>query len=461
MRIFLIANLLFLTSLYAAAQLYNTGLVFDDEKYNASWVKPLSRRNDITALPAYYSLKTFCPRPGNQLQMNSSAVWATTWSGLGILNAITTNTTNPEKIASGCFSPAYVMAYIKSAEDLDCQNDLDLFEALNFIYTEPLALHSDINDFCPSRKELNTDQLGLNPVTGGFTRLIEQNMSSAQKIFAVKKSISHNYPVVIGMYCPPSFQNAKTYWQPPEYEKGEYPGQALCIIGYDDKMSGGAFEVINSWGSRWGNDGFMWIRYEDFVKFTKYAYDMFLINKNPGPPNMISGSAQIRLNSEKIIPVLLQTPGNYKATVSLSGGSFFRIYLDKTSSSYVYVFGVDEANEYFRVFPHTDNISPAIIYPDEEIALPGEDNYIQLTGKPGNEKLCILYSLQPLDIAQLLRKLKQMKGDMYDVYENISILTDSKLVKPTDISWAEGELMFSAKPAKETMVLIQIDIRHL
>jgi len=458
MRILLLTNLLFLIALDGVAQLYNTGLVFDDAKYNASWVKPLTRRNDVSELPASYSLKTFCPKPGNQLQMNSSAVWATTWSALGILKAVSTNTTIPDKITAACFSPAYVMAYIKSTDDADCQKDLDLFEALNFIYTEPLALHRDINDFCPSRKELNMDQLVLNPVTGGFSRLIEKNMSPAQKIFTVKKSIAHNYPVVIGMYCPPSFQNAKIYWQPQEYEKGEYPGQALCVVGYDDKMYGGSFEVINSWGSRWGNDGFMWIRYDDFLKFTRYAYDMFLIDKKPGQLEMISGSAQIRLNSEKTIPVQLQTPGNYKAAVPIAGGTFFRIYLNKTSSSYVYVFGVDEANEYFRVFPHADNVSPAIIYPDEEIALPGEDNYIQLTGDPGNEKLCILYSLQPLDIAQLIRKLKQLKGD---IYENISILTDGKLIKSSDISWASGEMQFSAKPAEETMVLIQIDIRHL
>ncbi len=458
MRILLSASLLFLFALDGAAQLYNTGLVFDDDKYNASWVKPLSSRNYISPLPQLYSLKAFCPRPGNQLQMNSSAVWASAWSGLGILKAISANNTSPDKIAEICFSPAYVMAFIKSPDDADCQNDLDLFEALNFIYTEPLALHRDINDFCPSRKELNMDQKDLKTVTGGFTRLIDEMMSPAQKISAVKKSIAHSYPVVVGMYCPPSFQKAKTFWQPPEYEKGEYPGQALCIVGYDDKMYGGSFEVLNSWGSRWGNEGFMWIRYEDFVKFTRYAYDMFLIDQKTGLLNSISGSVLVRLNTEKTIPVKLQTAGKYIATTPLAGGTFFRIYLDKTSSSYVYVFGVDETNEYFRIFPHTDNVSPAIIFPDEEITLPGEDNYIQLTGDPGNEKLCILYSLQPLDINQLLRKLKQLNGD---IHENISILTDNKLIRPTDVTWETEKMQFSSKGNRETMVLIQVDIQHL
>ena len=458
MRVFLITSHLILFTLYSEAQLYNTGLIFDDTKYNNAWVKPFSRHIDLNKIPASYSLKNYCPRPGNQLQMNSSAAWATAWSALGILRAKQSNEINPDKIALNGLSPAFVMAYIKSPDDEDCQKDLDLFEALNFIFSEPQALHRDINDFCPSRKELNQDKKTLQLITGGFTKLIDNEMPPAQKIFTAKKSIAHNYPVVIGMYSPPSFQNAKSFWQPAEYERGEYPGQALCIIGYDDKMYGGSFEVLNSWGSRWGNDGFMWIRYEDFVKFTKYAYDVFLIDNKEGIAKMISGSAQLRSNSEKVFDVKLNKAGNYDITSPLSTGTFFRIYLNKTASAFVYVFGIDESNQYYRIFPHRDSISAAIIYPDEEIAIPGEDNYIQLTGDPGKEKLCILYSLQQLDIAQLLRRLKQMEGD---IYENISVLTDGKLVKPSEITWANAELLFNTKSLEKSIVLIQIDVNHL
>jgi C1A family cysteine protease len=41
---------------------------------------------------------------------------------------------------------------------------------------------------------------------------------------------------------------------------------AICIIGYDNNRYGGAFEVVNSWGSEWGNDGYLWIKYSDFYK---------------------------------------------------------------------------------------------------------------------------------------------------------------------------------------------------
>jgi len=40
-------------------------------------------------------------------------------------------------------------------------------------------------------------------------------------------------------------------------------GHAMCIVGYDDTKFGGAFEIVNSWGDDWGNNGFLWIKYND------------------------------------------------------------------------------------------------------------------------------------------------------------------------------------------------------
>ena len=34
-------------------------------------------------------------------------------------------------------------------------------------------------------------------------------------------------------------------------------GHALCVIGYDDQAK--RFEIINSWGTGWGNNGFFTI----------------------------------------------------------------------------------------------------------------------------------------------------------------------------------------------------------
>ena len=47
-------------------------------------------------------------------------------------------------------------------------------------------------------------------------------------------------------------------------------GHATPIVGYDDSQAGGAgaFLVMNSWGTSWGNSGFFWMPYSVF-KSTK------------------------------------------------------------------------------------------------------------------------------------------------------------------------------------------------
>ena len=49
-------------------------------------------------------------------------------------------------------------------------------------------------------------------------------------------------------------------------------GHAVCIIGYDDNLYGGAFEIVNSWGPNWGNSGYLWIKYSDFYKMYPTFY---------------------------------------------------------------------------------------------------------------------------------------------------------------------------------------------
>ena len=40
----------------------------------------------------------------------------------------------------------------------------------------------------------------------------------------------------------------------------------MTIVGYDDFVNGGSVLVANSWGTQWGNRGFLWIKYKDLRK---------------------------------------------------------------------------------------------------------------------------------------------------------------------------------------------------
>lgn len=56
-----------------------------------------------------------------------------------------------------------------------------------------------------------------------------------------------------------------------------YVGHAFTIVGYDDDITAeyngttlkGAFKILNSWGTGWGNKGYMWIMYDAFYQNSK------------------------------------------------------------------------------------------------------------------------------------------------------------------------------------------------
>ncbi len=55
---------------------------------------------------------------------------------------------------------------------------------------------------------------------------------------------------------------------------------AAAVVGYDDNFGGGAFKIINSWGTSWGCDGYAWLSYE-FVR--KYAWEAWWMTSNRRP----------------------------------------------------------------------------------------------------------------------------------------------------------------------------------
>ena len=59
----------------------------------------------------------------------------------------------------------------------------------------------------------------------------------------------------------------------------------MCIIGYDNYKYGGAFRVVNSWGKQYGDNGFLWIRYNDFKKYARevYLFQLKNIDFNANP----------------------------------------------------------------------------------------------------------------------------------------------------------------------------------
>ena len=260
------------------------------------------------------------------------------------------------------------------------------------------------------------------------------------------------------MYTPKSFESAKEFWQPREKFSPSFAGHALCVVGYDDSKFGGAFEVMNSWGSEWGNDGFMWIRYETFAEFVPYAFELFHINgDNPDAVDM-AGKITIELNSGGQMNVqMTDNPGYYKVSDSYASGTLFQIAIESVESGFLYVFGSDLSKEIFPLFP-SGNMSAALPYKESHVVLPAETQYIEIDNNPGTDFLCIVYSKEDLWLDDIKRQLEAVDGEFID---RVKTVFSDQLVDVGNVSYRPNSVEFFGKSKGKTVIAVILEIGHI
>ena len=66
-------------------------------------------------------------------------------------------------------------------------------------------------------------------------------------------------------------------WRPSGMDESQMGmgGHAMCVIGYDDRKFGGAFQIMNSWGPEWGKNGVAWVKYGDFKNYVSLSNHYF------------------------------------------------------------------------------------------------------------------------------------------------------------------------------------------
>jgi hypothetical protein len=104
-----------------------------------------------------------------------------------------------------------------------------------------------------------------------FLYIFREVTQPRQKIFATRKALMRGNPVLVEMRADDSIRQVSdvTSWEPPRNGTGIYP---LLVVGYDESRN--AFEVMSSWGSHWGDGGYVWISYDSFGKYTDNGYVM-------------------------------------------------------------------------------------------------------------------------------------------------------------------------------------------
>tara|TARA_R110001632_G_scaffold29662_6_gene78599 strand:+ start:2590 stop:4044 length:1455 start_codon:yes stop_codon:yes gene_type:complete len=459
-----------------------TGLDFNQEKYEAIPISaPILTRN-YTGIPKSFSLKPYAPTPGNQGKQPSCVGWASGYGARTIAFAIKNNWKfNTTKINQNAFSPSFIYNQIKSVGDNDCKRGAYIADAMKLMNGTGILMKSDFL-YNPSSCTSKPNSYGIQKASQNkilnFERLARWD-NPYNLVGKVKKALASKNPVVVGMFKYGRLSGPGELWSAPTVpSKG---GHAMVVVGYDDTKYGGAFEIMNSWGTQFRNKGFFWVKYDDFKSHIKTAY--VLVDNAESKPdivdkkiivtktNTIAGEIKLKLsNGKNMIPTLATeakrnfnivkaSETTYSIDKSYSSGTQFRIYLQSKQRGYVYLIGYGSADKSVsKIYPF-DNYSDFFNYSNSEIAIPSEDYYIEFDNKPGRDILCVLYSKEKLDINTIISKAKYGTGDFVS---RVKKAVAYKTYKGDDITFEENRIAFKAATnlSSAKVVPIFIEMNH-
>ena len=440
---------MFLCVIPLFGQTYSTGAILDPAKYEQVDAKPVLLSRNYSSVPRSFSLKKYSPLPESQGQYGTCVGWATAFAARTISESIALNRTDQKQNTTNVFSPIFVYKayYSRIGRNPTGNEGAVISGVLDYIKSEGIVKRAGFeksSDFPSVSLTLYANSRRY-PISD-YVRLSSNfiiTRTSNEMVASIKKSLAESKPVIIGMKVPDSFFYAKNIWKPTEDPEKKYDGHAMCVVGYDDNKEGGAFEIQNSWGTNWGNGGYIWIRYEDFTKWVFEAYE--IIENLANYKDSVSFAASIKIeiyNSNEGMPVSYDRQGFYKTRTSYPSGTDFRFLMTNKHPAYVYAFSADSSTAGTeRIFP-LRGISPVLDYSDSTIAWPGEYDWIRLNNVTGTDYLVVLFSKEQLDISAIERRFASEKGTFS---ERVARAVGSNYIPYKDVQYNAGAMEFSAK----------------
>jgi hypothetical protein len=441
---------------------YGTGCLVDSVRYTQVPMSVPLMRGDYK-VPVSASLKEYCPMPGDQGNFGTCTAWSAAYASRTILYAKRKGISGKEAISSIAFSPFFVYNQIRITSD--CYYGAYISDALYLLKTQGCISHKDFGTEC-EREVRSTDKTKAGKfVIQDYKRLFmygANNNPTGGILKVVKKALSEGKPVVVSMRCFASLEKAKGMWNPPTSNDTNKGYHAMTVIGYDDTKFGGAVEIMNSWGSNWGNEGFIWVKYADFEKNCVEAYELGdfpadpLKESEPQKEIFFAGEINFKKSDGRIMTAALNN-GVYKMKENYYSGTAFQFFVTHQEPVYMYAVGTDLSNKVSVLFPFDKYISPLLSYKRGTVAFPSEDHFLQLDQAKGSDFICILYSKKPLDINDLAKKIEKGTGN---IKERMYQALGNELIPPTQTKYQNEKIGFNLKANKGSVVPLIIEIGH-
>jgi hypothetical protein len=342
----------------AGGQGYATGGFLDKNEFSKAAVYEGLSADDIrNPLPEFVSLAKFAPDRLNQGKQGSCVAWSSAYAAQTILLS-SSRGLNPNQAA---LSPSYMYNQIGLQ---GCQGSY-IIRAMKFMESRggvPFNSFPYDESDCSRNPGSTLDGNAAQAKIHGFNRLTSTEDPDGINIRAVKEHLSAGAPVVIGMMVGGTFMEGmigQKVWLPTQqdYRKIGFGGHAMCVVGYDDRLAGGSFQIMNSWGPEWGENGMGWVRYADFENFVVEAYGVDPMPKQGASENT-PFDCEIGLVKvdEKAKPAgyisLNASKPNLFSSTAVARGTRFKVEVKNSTECYVYVFGQETDGSSYTLFPY-------------------------------------------------------------------------------------------------------------
>ena len=443
---------------------FGTGGFLDENEFAKAKVYEGLTADDVkNPLPSYISLERFAPPRQNQGEQGSCVAWSSAYAAQTILMSAYRG----QQPAQTAFSPAYMYNQIGLN---GCQGSY-LIRGMQFLQQKggvPYNAFPYDETNCSRNPGSSMDAMAAANRITGFNRLTTSEEPSGINLRAIKEHLAQGAPVVIGAMVGGSFLEGmmgQKVWQPTQrdYSQVGFGGHAMCVIGYDDKLAGGSFQIMNSWGPEWGQNGIGWMRYGDFREFVREAYGVNPLPKQGAalnqPFDCEVGLVMVNAQAKPTGYMPLKSAGSNVFTSStVPRGMRFKMEVKNSTECYVYVFGQETDGSSYTLFPYPLASNPSQTAYTAYCGITGyrlfpKDKSMMPDSVGTKDYMAVVVSKTELPWYQLNQKISQNRGNYAQSVSNALQPYNTRRISVS--SSTKGNMRFTA-PAGENGVAYAI-----
>jgi len=218
------------------------------------------------------NLKPYCPVPMSQNGIEACIGYSFGYGAMTILNNIRHQYMDASIIKENCFSPLFIFNQSRT-DSADCSKGASYSHTIKLLKQKGNCLLSDFEvEDCFTLPDSTHLKKAAAYKTKTAAQIFAIEDSATYKINYIKQLLKDSIPVVINFQVFDSFKNLNQknfHWQQQDTINDKYLGHhSLVIIGFNSKY----FEVMNSWDTNWGNQGFAYLSYDAIIHHAIAGY---------------------------------------------------------------------------------------------------------------------------------------------------------------------------------------------